>query len=381
MSAELGRRSERARQSLACAASETPLAPKHPMADSVPAHLGRDDMWTLGSRQYLRAPCAGLACAAAVLGLLTAGTAQERTKLTVFIGPAPLYDSIQMADSQGYLRDEGLDVNFQLFPTGTTALQTFRAGQGDLVTHGDLPAVSYWLSVNKDYRVISVIERDSKGYLATARKEIKQPKDLVGKTIATRVGSTGSFFISEYLKKNGIKESDVKVINLDGQVLPTALCQGDISAFFIWEPFGSRAREICPDKVYTLSSAEGYIRGYAAVGGRPAWLATKAGKEGATRFIRAMIKGADFAAKHFDAVAKYNADHFGLSEKATRDQWEINGRDVGLDDTFFNDFCTLAGWMRQNDLMKEKFNIKEFIWTEGLEAINPKLVGTVPPPC
>ena len=338
-------------------------------------------MWTLGKRRDVRALWGALAAAGLTLGVIAASTAQERMKLTVFIGPAPLYDSIQMADGQGYLREEGLDVKFELFPTGTTALQTFRAGQGDLVTHGDLPAVAHWLAVNKDYRVISVIERDSKGYLATARKEIKQPKDLIGKTIATRVGSTGSFFISEYLKKNGIKDSDVKVINLDGQVLPTALCQGDISAFFIWEPFGSRAREICPDKVYTLSSAEGYIRGYAAIGARPAWLATKDGKEAATRFIRGMLKGADFAAKNFDAVAKYNAEHFGLSEKATRDQWEINGRDIGLDDIFFKDFCTLAGWMRENGLMKEEFNLKEFIWTDGIEAVNPKLVGTVPPPC
>jgi hypothetical protein len=37
--------------------------------------------------------------------------------------------------------------------------------------------------------------------------------------------------------------------------------------------------------------------------------------------------------------------------------------------------------MRENGLMKEQFNLKEFIWTDGLEAINPKLVGTVPPPC
>jgi NitT/TauT family transport system substrate-binding protein len=338
-------------------------------------------MWTLGKRRDVRARWGALAAVGLTLGVIAASAAQERMKLIVFIGPAPLYDSIQMADGQGYLREEGLDVKFELFPTGTTALQTFRAGQGDLVTHGDLPAVGHWLAVNKDYRVISVIERDSKGYLATARKEIKQPKDLIGKTIATRVGSTGSFFISEYLKKNGIKDSDVKVINLDGQVLPTALCQGDISAFFIWEPFGSRAREICPDKVYTLSSAEGYIRGYAAVGARPAWLASKDGKEAATRFIRGMLKGADFAAKNFNAVAKYNAEHFGLSEKATRDQWEINGRDIGLDDIFFKDFCTLAGWMRENGLMKEQFNLKEFIWTDGLEAINPKLVGMVPPPC
>jgi len=104
-------------------------------------YLGRDDMWTLGKSRDVRALWAALAGAGLTLGVITAGTAQQRMKLTVFIGPAPLYDSIQMADGQGYLREEGLDVTFELFPTGTTALQTFRAGQGDLVTHGDLPAV------------------------------------------------------------------------------------------------------------------------------------------------------------------------------------------------------------------------------------------------
>ncbi len=339
-------------------------------------------MWVFNScRQTTKSVLVGVAGIGFSVALVTASAAEDKLSAMVFIGPAPLYDSIQMAESQGFLKEQGLDITFKLFPTGTTALQTFRTGQGDMVTHGDLPGVAHWLAVNKDYRAISVIERDAKGYLATARNDIKVPKDLIGKTIATRVGSTGSWFISEYLKKNGIKDSDVKVINLDGQVLPTALCRGDISAFFIWEPFGTRAREICPDQVHTLSSAEGYINGYALIGARPAWLATKQGSETATKFLRAMLKGADFAGKNFAAVAKYNADHFSLSEKATRDQWQINGRAIGFDDVFFHDFCNLAGWMRNNNLMKDKFDVKEFIWTTGLEKINPKLVGKVPAPC
>src|SRR6202048_743420 len=123
-------------------------------------------MWTLGKRRDVRALWGTLAGGGLNLGVIAASAAQERMKLIVFIGPAPLYDSIQMADGQGYLREEGLDVKFELFPTGTTALQTFRAGQGDLVTHGDLPAVGHWLAVNKDYRGISGIEPDSQGYLA-----------------------------------------------------------------------------------------------------------------------------------------------------------------------------------------------------------------------
>jgi ABC-type nitrate/sulfonate/bicarbonate transport system substrate-binding protein len=241
--------------------------------------------------------------------------------------------------------------------------------------------VNHWIRAEKNFRAISVIERGYLGYLVTARNEIKAPKDLIGKTVATRVGSTGSWFISEYLKGNGIKASDVEVINLDTQVLPTALCRGDIAAFFIWEPFGSRALEVCPDRAHTLSNAKGYLNGYAVVSARPGWLATPQGRETATRFLRAMIKGAGFAEKNFDAVAKYNAEKFGLSEKAARFQWEINGRHIGFDEVFFKDYCSLAGWMRETGLMKGPFDVREFIWTDGLVAIDPKLVAKIPEPC
>ena len=126
----------------------------------------------------------------------------------------------------------------------------------------------------------------------------------MGKTIATRVGSTGSWFISEYLTKNGIDPRAVPVKNLDTQILPTAVCDGDIAAFFIWQPVGSRALEICPDKAHYLSDATGYIQGYLVAGARPEWLATPQGKEIATRWLRATIKGRDLAQKDFSAVCR-----------------------------------------------------------------------------
>ena len=334
-----------------------------------------------GLKTGTRAALAGIAGLAVSMAFAVNGNAQERQAANLFIGPTPIYDSIQMAESQGFLEEEGLDIALSLFPSGTTALQTFQTGEGDMVTHGDLPGVNHWLRVDKDTRAISVIERGFLGYRGTALNEIKEAKDLVGKTIATRVGSTGSWFISEYLSKNGVDEADVDIINLDTQVLPTALCQSDIAAFFIWEPFGTRALEICPDKVHTLTDADGYINGYAVLTARPEWLASDEGRETATRFLRAMFKGADFAKNNFDAVAKYNMDAFGLSEEATKTQWEINGRHLGFDEVFMQDYCSLAAWMRKTGLMEGNFDIREYIWTEGLETIDSSLIAAIPEPC
>ena len=306
---------------------------------------------------------------------------QAPLKLTLFGQPSVNNDSVWMAFAKGFYKQEGLDVTYRLFPSGTTAFQTFQSGQGDIVLTGDLPSVQYFERTKGDYRTIAVMERDSKGYVVVAGKGIKTAKDLVGKTVATRVGSTGSWFVSEYLMKNKIDPKSVTVKNLDTQVLPAALCGGQIAAFFIWQPVGSRTLEICPDKAHYLSDATGYIQGYLVAGARPKWLATPQGKEIATRWLRATIKGRDVAQKDFKAVAAYAKDKLGLSEKATREQWEINERPLAIDTTYYKDFCSLSAWGRGAKALTGKIDFKTLTWTDGLKAIDPKLVDAPPPPC
>jgi NitT/TauT family transport system substrate-binding protein len=323
---------------------------------------------------------AGSVAIGLLLGL-TGVHAQATLKLTLFGQPSVNNDAIWMAFDKGFYKDEGLDVTYRLFPSGTTAFQAFQTGQGDIVMTGDLPSVQYYSRVKGDYRTIAVIERDAKGYVAVASNDIKKPSDLIGKTVATRVGSTGSWFISEYLTKNNVDPSKVTVKDLDTQVLPAALCRGDIAAFFIWQPVGSRALEVCPDKIHYLSDATGYIQGYLVAGARPAWLATPEGKEIATRWLRATLKGRDVAAKDFKSVAAYAAKNLNLSEQATKDQWETNTRPIALDQIYYNDFCSLSNWARGVGAISDKIDFSKLTSGDALKAIDPKLVTPPPPPC
>lgn len=329
-------------------------------------------------RTVLAAAAAG---GALVLGSATGQAQPAPLKMTLFGQPSVNNDAIWMAFEKGFYQQEGLDVTYRLFPSGTTAFQAFQTGQGDIVMSGDLPSVQYFFRVKGDYRTIAVIERDAKGYVVVARKDITKPQDLAGKTVATRVGSTGSWFISEYLAKNKVDAKSVTVKNLDTQVLPTALCGGEIAAFFIWQPVGSRTLEICADKAHYLSDASGYIQGYLVAGARPAWLASPQGKDIATRWLRATIKGRDVAEKDFSAVAAYAKAKLDLSEKATREQWETNTRPIAIDKVYYDDFCSLSRWAQGEKLTEEKIDFTRLTWTEGLKAIDPKLAAPPPPPC
>jgi NitT/TauT family transport system substrate-binding protein len=324
--------------------------------------------------------------AIAPLGVLIAGYApgaaeQPALKVTLFGQPSVNNDSVWMAIERGFYKQEGLDLTYRLFPSGTTAFQAFQTGQGDIIMTGDLPSVQYFFRSGRNYRTIAVVERDAKGYVVVARKDIAKPQDLIGKTIATRVGSTGSWFISEYLSKNGVDPSKVTIKNLDTQVLPTALCGGDIAAFFIWQPVGSRAIEICPDEAHYLSDATGYIQGYLVAGARPDWLATPQGKDIATRWLRATIKGREVAEKEFAAVAAYAKSSLDLSEKATREQWDTNIRPLALDKIYYQDFCSLSQWAQKDKATDQPIDFSKLTWPDGLKAIDPKLVEPPPPPC
>jgi len=315
---------------------------------------------------------------------LTAGfaaNAQALKKLTLFGQPSVNNDAIWMALEYGYFKEQGLEVDYRVFPSGTTAFQTFRTGQGDIVMTGDLPSVQYFFNNPGQYQTFVAIERDAKGYVVIARKDIRTAKDLAGKTVATRVGSTGSWFISEYLTKNGVDPKSVTVKNLDTQLLPAALCKGDIAAFFIWQPIGSRTLEICANDAHQLSDATGYIQGYLVAGARPEFLSSADGADKVVRFLRAIMKGRDKAQSDFKAVAAYAAKVYSLSEKATRDQWDTNIRPIALDKVYYDDFCSLSKWARGEGLTKEPVDFTKLTWPNGLRAINPKLAEPPPAPC
>ena len=318
------------------------------------------------------------------LVILTAATlaqAQPLKKVVLFGQPSVNNDSIWMALEYGYFKEQGLDVEYRVFPSGTTAFQTFRTGQGDIVMTGDLPSVQYFFNNPGQYQTFAAIERDAKGYVVIARKDIRAPKDLAGTTVATRVGSTGSWFISEYLSKNGVDPKAVPVKNLDTQLLPAALCKGDIAAFFIWQPIGSRTLEICPNEAHQLSDASGYIQGYLVAGARPEFLNSADGADKVQRFLRAIMKGRQKAESDFKAVAAYAAKTYSLSEKATRDQWDTNTRPIALDRVYFQDFCSLSKWAQGAGLQKEAVDFGKLTWPNALRAIDPKLAEPAPGPC
>jgi len=325
------------------------------------------------------APRAGFVMAAA-LAVAVAARLAGAAELEVFATPSVGLDSMWMAEAKGIFAAEGLHVRFRLFPSGTTAFQTFKAGGGDLIFSGDLPALQYWQN-GGSYQVIAPAERDAGGYIGVTTNAITTAKDLIGKTIATRVGSTGSWFVSEYLTKNAIDEKALIVRNLDPPLMPVALCQGNIDGFFIWLPSPAKAIQICGDKVHYLTTADGYIKGYNVGGARKEFLADPLHADDVKRFLRAMRKGAEFAAANqADTIADL-IKRFGYSAEEVKAFHDIMERVLKFDATFFDDFCSENRWQQRSGLRSGPSDLGQWIWADGLKSLDPTLVVAAPPPC
>lgn len=315
---------------------------------------------------------------AVVLGVVTpAAAAHEDGKVLLFAQPIAKADAVWMALKKGFFKEERLDVTVKWFSAGTTAMQTFQSGKdgkrgfGDFLTGGELPAVNFWQNMDEAYTVLAVIERDTEGYVAVATSAIKTGRDLKGKTIATRVGSTGSWFVSEYLKAQGLTEHDVTIKNMDPHIMPSALDRGDIDAFFIWEPYGAQALKISGSRVHRLTTAKGYLNGYLVLGTWKWYVREHPGV--AERMLKGIDRGRRYAAEHRDEVIQFAREQFSVQDTAPVEaDYSYNERVVGLDRVAWDDFQKLARWMKEAGMSNREFNPKAFFDPRPLLNVLPE---------
>jgi NitT/TauT family transport system substrate-binding protein len=79
------------------------------------------------------------------------------------------------------------------------------------------------------------------GILVTKASGIKTIADLKGKEVAFNKGSASHLYLSTLLKKNGMKDGDVKAVEMKASEAASALMAGKVPAAVTWEPHITKA--------------------------------------------------------------------------------------------------------------------------------------------
>lgn len=287
----------------------------------------------------------------------------EGTKLLLLSQQTPFTAPSYMALELGYYEEAGLDVEIRAFPTGTTALEAWNSGIGDVIFSGAQPALLHFgSSAGRDYRMIQMATRSPEDLIIMARTEIAQPSDLAGKVIATRVGSTSEWWLERYLSHHGLSVDDVQIINLDSQQMAPAIDKGDIDAFALYQPVGWQAEEVAGDKIHQLANATDVpnVSDLTVYGARSSKI--EEDPDVMKAFVEATQRGAEHVTANLDAVGTHFSREFGAEAEQTIETIKFFDFNPSFDDEAVGSMEDLVTWSVEHGLLDEPVSLDEVLW-------------------
>jgi NitT/TauT family transport system substrate-binding protein len=171
----------------------------------------------------------------------------------------PGWVAFQVAIDKGWFKEAGVDVKFEWFDY-SASMEAFAAGKLDAVmmTNGD--ALVTGSGGGKSVMVL-VTDYSNGNDVIVGKGPIKSLKDLKGKKVAVESGLVEHLMLLNALKKSGLKESDVTLVNAKTNEMPQMLGSPDIAAVGCWQPIVNQALKAVPGShpLYTSADEPGLI--------------------------------------------------------------------------------------------------------------------------
>jgi len=240
------------------------------------------------------------------------------------IGYIPIADSAQLyvGIEKGFFKEEGLEIEPISFSGGAKIIEALATGSVDI---GFSNVVSLILARASGLKIVAIaggpVEDEShKEHAILLRKDslIKSPKDLEGKTIAINTRKNiDELFVREYLEKNGVDSSKIKLVEVPFPNMESVLLSGEVDAVASIEPYVTFALLHGQTKVldYNYIALEPRVEISAYVASED-WL--QKNKNLADKFIRAFNKATDYALEHEDEVRTIITKYTKLDQKVAQ---------------------------------------------------------------
>ena len=229
-----------------------------------------------------------------------------------------------IAVENGYLEDEGLQIEVTGFPSGKRALRDgLFTGAVDAIVASDAP-LAVAATERRDFRIIATTFKADNVNRIVARRDagIVVAGDLRGKRIATQRSSAVHFFLYLFLLENGIVQEDIRPVFMKAGELPRALADGRIDAFSMREPYVSEARALLGRNAVVFESPGLYrqtdqlVASLALVEHAP---------QVVDALIRALVRAETFAREQQDSAIRLVAARLGVEAAPITALWPKTG--------------------------------------------------------
>ena len=215
-----------------------------------------------------------------------------------------------VAHEAGIFAKNGIEVHPVRFSVGSKYFAAFDSGAIDVGWLGT-PPTSTGIALGVPMRVFAIEARakDQEGLVVHPKSGIRSLRDLKGKRIATKRGSSGDVALQAALQRVGLSTVDITFVDLDVNALLVAFKAGRIDGGWYWEPWQGLLREAGGVQIATDHDS-GALIGWTWAA-RTAWL--ERNSRIVQSFLRALDQGAAFMRRRPRDAAAFCARKLGIS--------------------------------------------------------------------
>ncbi len=212
-----------------------------------------------------------IACIIALVSLAALRPALSAAPLKVGYSDWPGYTAFEIAVQKGWFKDAGVDVEFVWFDYGPS-IDAFSAGKidADCIVASDAMGAG---AAGAPSKFVAIIDYSEGSDMIVGKPGMNSIKDLKGQKVAVEFGLVEHFLLLEGLKRAGLSQSDVTLVNTPTNNMPQTLASGQVAAVGAWYPISGQALTSVPGSkpLFTSADAKGLIYDVLAV--NPASLA------------------------------------------------------------------------------------------------------------
>ncbi|MES2706989.1 MAG: ABC transporter substrate-binding protein [Verrucomicrobiota bacterium] len=203
----------------------------------------------------------------AILAAALALTAPLRAAepLKVAYSDWPGFTLIEVAKQKGWFKEAGIDVElvwFEYLPS----IDAFSAGKVDAVTVVAADALVTGANGARS-KFIAVLDYSNGNDMIIGKPGINSIKDLKGQKVGLELTLVEHLLMLKALEKNGMKQSDITLLNTATNETPQTLASGQVAAIGAWYPVSGQALGAVPGSkpLFTSADAPGLIYDVLAV--------------------------------------------------------------------------------------------------------------------
>lgn len=167
--------------------------------------------------------------AAAPLALGTAPVAAQ-TKLTFLLNvpPAGYNAGFELAVEKGLYKAAGLDVTIEPGNGSQTTAQLISVGRYDIGFADSAPVMKLISDGAKIKVLATILQGNPNAVTALKKTSLKSVADIKGKSVAMPNAGSQSSMFPLVLAANGLKDTDIKIVNMPPQSMVASLMQGSV---------------------------------------------------------------------------------------------------------------------------------------------------------